>query len=74
MPEIITEQLYTLQQLANELVTSQLNHLSVLSIAIIFVAGLLTSMTPCMLSMLPITIGYIGAYENKGKLSAFYAI
>ena len=70
MLEIITEKLYQLQQLANELVTLQLNHLTVLSLAIIFLAGLLTSLTPCMLSMLPITIGYIGAYENKGKLSA----
>jgi cytochrome c-type biogenesis protein len=70
MLEIIPEKLYQLQQLANELVTLQLNHLTALSLAIVFLAGLLTSLTPCMLSMLPITIGYIGAYENKGKLSA----
>lgn len=71
MLEFITEKLYQLQQIANQLVTSQLNHLTVLSIAIILVAGLLTSLTPCMLSMLPITIGYIGAYENKSKFSTW---
>lgn len=70
MLEIISAKLYQLQQLANDLVTLQLNHLTVLSVLVIFGAGLLTSITPCMLSMLPITIGYIGAYEQKGKLSA----
>jgi len=34
-----------------------------------FTAGLLTSLTPCMLSM-PITIGYIGGYETKSRLQA----
>ena len=70
MLEVITEKLYQLQYFANQLVALQLNHLSVISIAVIFSAGLLTSLTPCMLSMLPITIGYIGGYENKGKISA----
>ncbi len=70
MLEFITEKLYQLQNFANQLVALQLNHLSVISIAVIFSAGLLTSITPCMLSMLPITIGYIGGYENKGKISA----
>lgn len=70
MLDIISNNLYQLQQFANELVRLQLNHLSFISIGIIFIAGLLTSLTPCMLSMLPITIGYIGGYENKTKLSA----
>jgi cytochrome c-type biogenesis protein len=71
MLENITEKLYQLEQFANELVTLQLSHLTLVSIGVIFIAGLLTSLTPCMLSMLPITIGYIGGYESKSKLSAF---
>lgn len=63
-------QLYQLEQWSNHLVANQLEHLSVLSVATIFVAGLLTSLTPCMLSMLPITIGYIGGYESQGRLKA----
>ncbi len=63
-------QLYQLEQFANHLVSLQLTHLSWLSVAVIFMAGLLTSLTPCMLSMLPITIGYIGGYEAQGRLQA----
>lgn len=62
-----SEQLYHLQQWANGLVAQQLNHLSVLSLGVIFLAGLITSLTPCMLSMLPIMVGYIGGYENQGR-------
>lgn len=65
--ETISTQLYKLSQFADSLVQNQLTHLSGASIAIIFTAGLLTSLTPCMLSMLPITIGYIGGYETKGN-------
>jgi cytochrome c-type biogenesis protein len=60
-------QLYYLEQFADNLVAQQLSHLGIASVAIIFVAGLLTSLTPCMLSMLPITIGYIGGYETEGR-------
>lgn len=63
-------QLYQLEQYANNLVSLQLSHLNFTSIIVIFAAGLLTSLTPCMLSMLPITIGYIGGYENDNKLNA----
>ncbi|MGQ4645885.1 cytochrome c biogenesis protein CcdA [Lyngbya aestuarii] len=70
MMDTLSTQLYELQQFANHLVDNQLTHLSLVSISIIFAAGLLTSMTPCMLSMLPITIGYIGGYEAKGRLQA----
>ncbi|MEA5534206.1 cytochrome c biogenesis protein CcdA [Crocosphaera sp. XPORK-15E] len=68
MLEILQNQAYYLEQFANKLVSTQLNHLSLVSIAIIFLAGLLTSLTPCMLSMLPITVAYIGGYESQGKL------
>ncbi|MBV6623854.1 MAG: sulfite exporter TauE/SafE family protein [Rivularia sp. (in: Bacteria)] len=68
--ETLQTQLYQLEQFANSLVSNQLTHLSLLSIGIIFLAGLLTSLTPCMLSMLPITIGYIGGYEAKSRVQA----
>lgn len=70
MIETLQTRLYELEQLANALVASQLSHLSLVSVGIIFAAGLLTSLTPCMLSMLPITIGYIGGYEAKSRLQA----
>lgn len=62
--------LYQLEHFADALVSTQLTHLSIVSLGVIFLAGLLTSLTPCMLSMMPITIGYIGGYEAKGRLQA----
>ncbi|PZV16407.1 MAG: cytochrome C biogenesis protein [Leptolyngbya sp.] len=70
MFEAFQTQLYQLAQFANTLVADQLTHLTPVSVGIIFLAGLLTSLTPCMLSMLPITIGYIGGYEAKTRLQA----
>jgi len=63
-------QLYFLEQYANELVTGKLAEINILTFAVICLAGLLTSLTPCMLSMLPLTIAYIGGYENQGKLQS----
>jgi len=68
--EVVSEKLYSLQQFANGLVDSQLNHITVFSVGIILLTGLLTSLTPCMLSMLPLTVAYIGGYESKGKFSS----
>ncbi len=61
---------YQLEQFANQLVNNQLTQITPLSIGIIFGAGLLTSLTPCTLSMLPITIGYIGGYADRSKWQA----
>jgi cytochrome c-type biogenesis protein len=70
MLETLQTRIFELEQFANSLVSNQLTHLSLVSIGVIFIAGLLTSLTPCMLSMLPITIGYIGGYEAKSRLQA----
>lgn len=70
MLEFLQTQLFLLERFAESVVSTQLDHLSLLSIGVIFLAGLVTSLTPCMLSMLPITVGYIGGYESEGRLQA----
>ncbi|MDJ1183871.1 cytochrome c biogenesis protein CcdA [Roseofilum casamattae] len=70
MLETIETQLYYIQQFADRLVDTQLDHLNPISIGLIFIAGLLTSLTPCMLSMLPLTVGYIGGSETETRWQA----
>ena len=42
-----------------------LNNPGPLTIFLVFTAGLLTSLGPCSLSLLPITIAYVGGTKNN---------
>lgn len=74
MLEFLQTQFYLLERFADRIVSTQLDHLSLVSIGVIFLAGLVTSLTPCMLSMLPITVGYIGGYESEGSVTSGGAV
>lgn len=60
------ELIYWSEQWAKSIVAVSLtDHLSLTSVGIAWVAGVVTSLSPCTLSMLPITIAYIGGARAK---------
>ena len=67
MLETFQTSLYEVSQYANTLVTNQLTSVSLVSLGVVWLAGLLTSLTPCTLSMLPIMVGYMGGYEAENR-------
>ena len=48
-----------------QLINSGLNNPTPLTILIIFTGGLLTSLGPCSLSLLPITVAYLAGFKNN---------
>jgi cytochrome c-type biogenesis protein len=61
-----------LAQKGNLLMQQGLNHPGPFTVFLVFSAGLLTSLGPCSLSLLPVTIAYIGGTEkNQFKLLSF---
>lgn len=42
-----------------------------LALPLIFVAGVVTSFSPCILSMIPVLVGYVGGYSNPSRLKGF---
>jgi cytochrome c-type biogenesis protein len=70
MWQSLQNQLFFLQQWADRLVVEQLGQLTPLSLLIILLAGLVTSLTPCLLSLLPLTIAYIGGTTEGDRLQS----
>ncbi|MCD5406803.1 MAG: cytochrome c biogenesis protein CcdA [Desulfotomaculum sp.] len=43
----------------------------IIAIAIVFLAGVLTSISPCILAMMPMMVGYIGGYGSNSRIKGF---
>ena len=54
-----------LTRYGEHLISSGLNNPTPLTILIIFTGGLLTSLGPCSLSLLPITVAYLAGFKNN---------
>jgi len=49
-----------------------LQHSPVVALGIAFIAGILTSFTPCIYPLIPVTVGIIGAKSTRNRLHALY--
>lgn len=54
-----------------ETIPQTLNAGGLLILALVFLGGLMTSLSPCILSMLPVMMGYIGGSEKPTKTKGF---
>nr|AIA21393.1 hypothetical protein [Pyropia kanakaensis] len=57
--------IYNSQHFINTITLYQLNHLSLTSFSFVFLSGLFTSLSPCVISILPVCILYIAGENQK---------
>lgn len=60
-----------MEQFFSQTVPQAVQSVSFLSFLIVFVGGIVTSISPCILSMIPLMIGYIGGYSETSRLRGF---
>ncbi|MFN6338739.1 MAG: cytochrome c biogenesis CcdA family protein [Cyanobacteriota bacterium] len=54
---------------SEELLRASLGHPTPLTLALVFAGGLLTSLGPCSLSLLPVTLAYLAGFGHQGTLA-----
>jgi thiol:disulfide interchange protein DsbD len=59
-------------QWLERVIKQELEKKSFLLFLLVFAAGFLTSLTPCVYPVIPIVMGYIGTRSGKKKLKGFY--
>ncbi len=62
-----------LQNFFDNILPSALSGISPVTFIIVYIGGVLTSISPCILTMVPVIVGYIGGYsdENNSKFRGF---
>lgn len=58
-----------LQQTLEQLLLARLDAHSAVVVALAFAAGVVSSLLPCTLAMLPVLVGYVGGYAEDSKWS-----
>ncbi len=56
-----------LANISKEIINQSLNNRGPLTITLIFLSGVLTSLGPCSLSLLPITLAYLAGFNTEGS-------
>ena len=51
--------------------TVDLSHITVWTVVLVYAAGFLTSLTPCVYPLIPITIGFVGARSTSSRSQSF---
>jgi len=59
-------------EFATETLPRIVSELSVLAYLLVFLGGVLTSVGPCNLSMVPVIIGYVGGQQNLTRAKGFW--
>jgi len=60
-----------LDSFLNETIPNLLKETTLISFLAVYIGGVITSVSPCVLSVVPVMVGFIGGYSQSSKLKAF---
>lgn len=59
------------EEVVTSAIAGAINDAGLLTLVLVFFGGVVTSLSPCILSMLPVMVGYIGGYAQPSKSRGF---